>query len=324
MNTNQGRNGSRGYDRLRDDIPRISVSGFYPEALECFRNDDSVNVGERSTRFSCFLRTEKGRLTARLRSSGKPPKVPDFKIMASEEFYPDAQAAQVVVSPHGKTLTREMRITVLRNDRGQARYPGLRYMVVVKCHGNDLRFRLWEIGFKDGTREQDSIELRSELMELTMPGILQARFCGQNEPKFTLEEVEEAIEQHLAAMVDTAKRNGDQKTISQAMRIQEKATPFIRPLAVSYLMAIGADISMQDVPARENTLVAETATQTTEAETTEPEAEKIPEPVTNETVAPVIDIATIQAKINSKNKQDSRRRRPADSKKKIKTGTYGK
>jgi hypothetical protein len=314
-----GRNENRGYDGPRYDIPRISVSGFYPEALDCFNDDESVTVGERSTRFSCFLRDEGGRLTARLRSSGKPPKAPDFKIMAGEEFYPYAQAAQLVVSPWGKTLTREMKITVLRNNRGQARYPGLRYMVVVKCHGKDRRFRMWNIGFNDGTRNHDSIVLRSELMELTMPGILQDRFDGKNEPKFTLEEVEEAIEQHLAAMVDTAQKNGDQKTISQAVRTQEKATPFIRAMAVSFLMAIGAEISMQDVPARENTLVAETATQITEAETTEPVTEKTLEPETTEPVAPVIDIADIQAKMSSRNKQDSRRRRPHDSKKK--TGT---
>ena len=305
-----GKNGKNFNDRPRRDIPRVKVSAFYPQTLDFLRGEKSVHVGHESTRLDCYLRTENGTLMARFiyEKELRLPKQPDFKLMAGEEYYPDEQAAQVVVNPWGKTLSPD-KVKVLRDDNGQARYPGLRYLTVVKCHGNDLKFRLWDIGFIKGSQRNDSIALRSDEMEIGIPGSLQARFFGQKEPQFSLEDVETAIEQHLAAMVDVAKKNGDQTRLTQALRTQENATPFIRAMAVSYLMAIGANISMQDVPARETTV----AEQTNEA--IEPETDEVADSGTNEDIeTDGTNIAAAQAALQSEQKQDAKRRKPAKKK----------
>lgn len=276
----KGNNGAfgkenRGSNHGRQDFPRYRVTAYYPECLECIEglgDMQGVHIGGRTTRFETFFTYNNGRryvTGARLKAAKEMaehqppielPKTPDYKLEALEQQLADDQAAQVIVSDRGNPIKDFYRYTM---DSGHDVYKGMRFMIVVKCHGNDMRFRLWNISLGNSEATETGIDVK--FIEMDMPSRLRPRFFNQPGPT-DLQEVVDIIRQDLDDAVKAAEMN-DGGDVTGAKAKQEKLAPFVAAMATAYLKASGQDIHMKDVnPADYAETKAENQETTEEAE----------------------------------------------------------
>ena len=244
----------------RFDRPYFTVVAFFNVALEFLAKMTGVKVGNHNTVFYTTInsREKKAVLKAaeEMRAQDRSlPKPPDFKFRTREEFYPDDQAAQVVVTTYeGNPLNPEI-VRVNRDDEtGRASYPALSHCAIVKCAGNDFKFRIWKLRFAAGSRENDRIGIQEEFSQMDMPAALQPHICtGDKSGLPTLTEVAEIIAEEITFLRDEHR---------------EVMEPYSTAMAVAYLMANGAKISMQDLLETTEESVAEQMTEATSEKTT--------------------------------------------------------
>ncbi len=248
-----GANGreKRGFtNNRRFDRPYFTVVAFLNVALQFLAKLTGVKVNDKNTVFYTTINSREKRAT--LKAAGEMaeqgyslPNPPDFKFRTRESYSPEDQAAQVVTTSAGNPLNPDI-VKIYRDEIGRASYPGLSHCAIVKCTGNEFKFRVWKLRFEPNSKQIDGIGIQEEFHQMDMPAALQPHICTADKSGLPeLAEVAEIISEEMTCLRDEHR---------------ESMEPYVTAMAVAYLMANGATISMQDLLETTETLQQQQAT----------------------------------------------------------------